>query len=95
VRGRLATSPRPSTLGGEGLASAHFARRPPIITWSDVRWTLFIVAGIAFLYGLGAIIIESVRIGGVSGTIIFAATFIIELALIALELRRFWLRYRR
>jgi hypothetical protein len=66
-----------------------------LITWSDVRWILFVAAGLAFLYGLAAIIIESVRIGGVWGKIIFAAVLIIVLALIALELRRFWVRFRR
>jgi hypothetical protein len=34
-------------------------RLPPLITWSDVRWILFVVAGLGFLYGVIAVIFLS------------------------------------
>jgi hypothetical protein len=39
-------------------------RRPPIIAWSDVRWILFVVAGIGFVYTVIAVIGLSGRIPG-------------------------------
>jgi hypothetical protein len=66
-------------------------RLPPIITWSDVRWILFVVAGLGFLYAVGVVIVLSATLPDPWGMIVFAAV----LTLIALELRRFWERFRR
>jgi hypothetical protein len=70
-------------------------RRPPIITWSDVRWTLFIVAGIAFLYGVGALAGVALKLGGVWGWVIIVAALTVIVALVGRELWAFWLRFRR
>jgi hypothetical protein len=68
----------------------------PRITWSDVRWLIFIDLGLLFLYGVGAVTIAaSVSIGGTWGVVLLTAAFALILALIGLELGRFWLRYRR
>jgi hypothetical protein len=66
-----------------------------LITWSDARWTLFVVAGIAFLYGVLVLSVEALKIGGVWGWIIITAALAVVLALIGRELRRLWLRFRR
>jgi hypothetical protein len=70
-------------------------RLPPLITWSDVRSILFVVAGLGFLYGVIAVIFLSATLPDPSGAVVFAVAFSAVLALIALELRRFWVRFRR
>jgi hypothetical protein len=70
-------------------------RRPPIITWRDVRWILFVVAGIGFLYAVIAVIGLSATLGDPWGKVVFGVAFAAVLALIALELRRFSARLRR
>lgn len=66
-----------------------------MITWSDVRWTLFVVAGIAFLYGVGALAFTAMAVGGIWGWIIIVAALTVIVALIGRELWAFWLRFRR
>jgi hypothetical protein len=68
-------------------------RRPPIIAWSDVRWILFVVAGIGFVYAVIAVIGLSGRIPW--GKVVFGVAFAAVLALIAPELRCFSARLRR
>ena len=68
---------------------------PPLITWSDVRWILFVVAGIAFLYGVLALSVAALKVGGVWGWVIVIAALAVIVALIGRELWAFWLRLRR
>jgi hypothetical protein len=70
-------------------------RLPPLITWSDVRWTLFIVAGLAFLYGVLALSFTALVVGGVWGWVIILAALTVIVALVGRELWAFWLRFRR
>jgi hypothetical protein len=70
-------------------------RRPPIITWSDVRWILYVAAGVAFLYGVLWIVWLSWTLPGPLGGVVWGVAATVLVALIALELRRFWLRFRR
>jgi hypothetical protein len=70
-------------------------RLPPIITWSDVRWILFVVAGLGFLYAVGVVIVLSATLPDPWGMIVFAVALAAVLTLIALELRRLWARFRR
>jgi hypothetical protein len=70
-------------------------RRPPIMTWSDVRWTLFVIAGLAFLYAVMWVVFLSATLPGPWNGILWAVASILILLLIGLELRRFWARYRR
>jgi hypothetical protein len=69
-----------------------------LITWSDVRWTLFVVAGIAFLYGVLVLSTWGLenrrRIGGVCGWVVIAALALV-VALIGRELRAFCVRLPR
>jgi hypothetical protein len=67
----------------------------PLITWSDVRWTLFIVAGLAFLYGVLTLSVAALKVGGVWGWVIVIAALAVIVALIGRELWAFWLRLRR
>jgi hypothetical protein len=67
----------------------------PLIAWSDLRWTLFIVAGIAFLYGVAALSFTAMNIGGAWGWVIVFVALAVIVALIARELWAFWLRFRR
>lgn len=69
-------------------------RLPPLITWSDVRWTLFVVAGIAFLYGVLALSVAALKVGGVWGWVIVIAALAVIVALIGRELWASWLRLR-
>jgi hypothetical protein len=69
-------------------------RLPPIITWSDVSWILFIVAGVGFLYAVVGVIALSATLPDPWDKIVFGVALAAVLALIALELRRFW-RFRR
>ena len=66
-------------------------RLPPLITWSDVRWTLFVVAGIAFLYGVLALSVAALKVGGVWGWVIVIAALAVIVALIGRELWASWL----
>ena len=84
----------PSTRLGRGGSIAALLRPPPIITWSDARWLIFIALGLLFLFGVGAVIAASVSIGGTWGAVLLAAVCALLVALIALELRRFWLGVR-
>jgi hypothetical protein len=70
-------------------------RLPPLITWSDVRWILFVVAGIAFLYGVLALSVAALKVGGVWGWAIVIAALAVIVALIGRELWAFWLRLGR
>jgi hypothetical protein len=70
-------------------------RLPPLITWSDVRWILFVVAGIAFLYGVLALSVAALKVGGVWGWAIVIAGLAVIVALIGRELWAFWLRLGR
>jgi hypothetical protein len=56
---------------------------------------LFVVAGIAFLYGVLALSVSAVKIGGVWGWIILIASLALVLGLIGRELWALWLRFRR
>jgi hypothetical protein len=67
----------------------------PIITWADVRWTLFIVAGLAFLYLVALVAGWSATLPAPWGGIVWGIAATIIVLLIALELRRFWLDYRQ
>jgi hypothetical protein len=65
-----------------------------LITWSDVRWTLFIVAGLAFLYGVLVLSFTALKVGGVWGWVIIVAALTVIVALVGRELWAFWLRFR-
>jgi hypothetical protein len=67
----------------------------PLITWSDVRWTLFIVAGLAFLYGVLVLSFTAMAVGGVWGWVIIVAALTVIVALIGRELWAAWLLFRR
>jgi hypothetical protein len=45
-------------------------RLPPLITWSDVRWILFLVAGLGFLYAVGGVIVLSATLPDPWGAIV-------------------------
>jgi hypothetical protein len=66
-----------------------------LITWSDVRWTLFIVAGLAFLYGVLVLSFTAMAVGGVWGWVIIVAALTVIVALIGRELWAAWLLFRR
>jgi hypothetical protein len=70
-------------------------RLPPLITWSDVRWILFVVAGLGFLYGVLALSVAALKVGGVWGWVIVIAALAAIAALIGRELWAFWLRLRQ
>jgi hypothetical protein len=70
-------------------------RLPPLITWSDVRWILFVVAGLGFLYAIGAVILLATDLPSPWTAFVLFGALAVVVALIALELRRFWMRFRR
>lgn len=84
---------------GEGLSSRPVRQIKvlgrPLITWSDVRWTLFVVAGLAFLYGVLVLSFTALKVGGVWGWVIIVAALTVIVALVGRELWAFWLRFRR
>jgi hypothetical protein len=70
-------------------------RLPPLITWSDGRWILFVVAGLGFLYAIGAVILLATALPSPWTAFVLFGALAVVVALIALELRRFWMRFRR
>jgi hypothetical protein len=69
---------------------------PPLITWSDVRWVLFVVAGLGFLAGLLNLVLwAGTTLSFVWAGVVLLATAAIIVALIGRELWAFWMRYRR
>jgi hypothetical protein len=58
-------------------------------TWSDVRWILFVVAG------LGALSVVALEVGGVWGWVIIVVALAVIVALTGRELSAFWLQFRR
>jgi hypothetical protein len=64
-------------------------------TWSDVRWILFVVAGLGFLYGVGALSVVALEVGGVWGWVIIVVALAVIVALTGRELSAFWLQFHR
>jgi hypothetical protein len=83
-----------STSTRRGITITSLVRLPPLITWSDVRWALFIVAGLMFLYAVALVIGLSATLPAPWGAVLLGVAFVGILLLIARELRAFWLRFR-
>ena len=80
-----------------GLGSnSSVVERPPIIIWRDLKWAVFIVAGIGFLFCVAVLIGWALTaLSLVWGAVVAFAVVVLVAALLALELRGFWARLPR
>jgi membrane glycosyltransferase len=70
--------------------------RPPNITRSDVSWLAFIARGIVFLVGVAVLIGSALTaLPFIWGMAVAFIGLVLAVALIALELPRFWMRLPR
>lgn len=70
--------------------------RPPIITWSDVSWVVFIVEGIGLLVGVAVLIGSALAaLPFIWGMAVAFVAFVLVVALIAFELAHAWAQLPR